>query len=561
MKPKVVTSYRPHGKWGDFLACTIPMIWCLNILANSNFILRLIEWQTESSLFTVRVRARQWYWIYKFELKTFTDILTAPKNIGHNKWQVNTFGELQTSDDYLHILQLRSQNNWVIKYWGDIVKKAGKGNKQHIVSVQDQFKTSLNKEIRKIFASNYREKLNYQLNAILLNDLALEFPNKFSNHRKKINYSTDINFFYSGNFSTYSSFIHYTPNKNKLVRYVPYPMLEQGRVFRETWERSFFHYFWLVPRRTLTPKPDERTPLNWMAPYHSMFYVSQQKSIYKNIYNSLFIVEPKKLGFTKSFPDLIENSRIIKRTQGVISPVRIIKQPITLLSSKFWEQSSDDLELLNIRFNESNEHLQHKIAPHTHYLVLKQKRYKRKKIIQPRLKFYKTTDGVQTKLLRYSGKAMLADNKIINESLYNPTVQYAMLKKNKLRSDLIPVTLSRRLLRTKKTLVLPAHVNLTLITNSYDIIHSWFIPGLGIKLDCVPGRSTHHTFFIDNVGFYYGQCAEICGRYHHHMPIRICALPFEHFLLWWHTFGLPKLISTPARKRYEQYYVFRKFTW
>ena len=124
MRPKISTSYRPHGKWGDFLACIIPMIWCVNILSNSNFILRLIEWQNESSLFTVRVRARQWYWIYKFELKTITDILTAPKNIGHNKWQINTFGDLQTTDDYLHILQLRAQYRWVKKYWSDIFLQA-----------------------------------------------------------------------------------------------------------------------------------------------------------------------------------------------------------------------------------------------------------------------------------------------------------------------------------------------------------------------------------------------------------------------------------------------------
>jgi cytochrome c oxidase subunit 2 len=70
------------------------------------------------------------------------------------------------------------------------------------------------------------------------------------------------------------------------------------------------------------------------------------------------------------------------------------------------------------------------------------------------------------------------------------------------------------------------------------VVHSWFIPGLGIKVDCVPGRSTHHTFYVDNVGFYYGQCAEICGRYHHHMPIRLCALPFEQFLVWWQHKGL-----------------------
>jgi heme/copper-type cytochrome/quinol oxidase subunit 2 len=125
------------------------------------------------------------------------------------------------------------------------------------------------------------------------------------------------------------------------------------------------------------------------------------------------------------------------------------------------------------------------------------------------------------------------------------TFNYRIATKiNRHRSELVPVTLARRLLRTKRTLVLPAHVNLTLITNSYDVVHSWFVPGLGLKIDCVPGRSTHHTFYIDNVGFYYGQCAEICGRYHHHMPIRLCALPFEHFVVWWQSKGVARMNRT-----------------
>jgi len=119
---------------------------------------------------------------------------------------------------------------------------------------------------------------------------------------------------------------------------------------------------------------------------------------------------------------------------------------------------------------------------------------------------------------------------------YHNTVKY-----NRHRGELVPTNLARRLLRTKRTLVLPAHVNITVVTNSYDVVHSWFIPGLGLKLDCVPGRSTHHSFYIDNIGFYYGQCAEICGRYHHHMPIRLCALPFEQFLIWWQRRGVRRI--------------------
>ena len=49
---------------------------------------------------------------------------------------------------------------------------------------------------------------------------------------------------------------------------------------------------------------------------------------------------------------------------------------------------------------------------------------------------------------------------------------YTAIKNNKYKNELMPVTLARRLLRTKRTLVLPAHINMTLITNSYDVIHS-----------------------------------------------------------------------------------------
>ena len=90
----------------------------------------------------------------------------------------------------------------------------------------------------------------------------------------------------------------------------------------------------------------------------------------------------------------------------------------------------------------------------------------------------------------------------------------------------------RRLLWVNKVLLLPTHVAITIVTNSYDVIHSWFIPGLGLKLDCVPGRSTHHTIYIEYGGYYYGQCAEVCGRRHHHMPIKIRAIPFMIFSYW-----------------------------
>lgn len=121
-RPKIYTSFRSHGKWGDFLACVIPTIWCLNILTNSSFILRLMEWQNESSLFTIRVRARQWYWIYKFELRNVVDVITVPRNVGTNRWVVTFGGAQEQSNNYFHALKLRSQNSFFKQYWSDQLK-------------------------------------------------------------------------------------------------------------------------------------------------------------------------------------------------------------------------------------------------------------------------------------------------------------------------------------------------------------------------------------------------------------------------------------------------------
>jgi hypothetical protein len=97
----------------------------------------MLEWQAESSLFTVRVRGKQWYWVYKFELKTITDILSAPKNIGHNKWFISFFDDLKVADDYLHIMQLRAQTNWVDFYWTSIFERHLKDSNLYATTPQE----------------------------------------------------------------------------------------------------------------------------------------------------------------------------------------------------------------------------------------------------------------------------------------------------------------------------------------------------------------------------------------------------------------------------------------
>ena len=200
-RPRIATTYRPRGKWGDLLVCIIPVSWCANIISNSNLILRMIEWQSESGLFTVRIRGKQWYWIYKFELKTVTDILTTPKNIGRNKWRITTPGDLQSSDDYLHILQLRAQNKWVQKYWKTELTKSPKIKKFHIVSPQEILSYNFSEKhqvlLKNMYINNANFKVKLDTNSITTSfNKKVLYDNTFNNFfliLELVNYNNTIN--------------------------------------------------------------------------------------------------------------------------------------------------------------------------------------------------------------------------------------------------------------------------------------------------------------------------------------------------------------------------------
>ncbi len=81
-------------------------------------------------------------------------------------------------------------------------------------------------------------------------------------------------------------------------------------------------------------------------------------------------------------------------------------------------------------------------------------------------------------------------------------------------------------------IAMPIEVRIQLLISSKDVIHSWAIPSAGIKLDCVPGYSSHKTMIFLLSGIFWGQCMEICGRYHHWMPIVIYFMKRDLFFLW-----------------------------
>jgi cytochrome c oxidase subunit 1 len=89
-----------------------------------------------------------------------------------------------------------------------------------------------------------------------------------------------------------------------------------------------------------------------------------------------------------------------------------------------------------------------------------------------------------------------------------------------------------RLLKTDNDIYLPTHQPVRVLVTSSDVIHSWAVPALGVKVDACPGRLNQVSLFIERVGYYFGQCSELCGLNHAFMPISVLATPVEVYLNW-----------------------------
>lgn len=76
-----------------------------------------------------------------------------------------------------------------------------------------------------------------------------------------------------------------------------------------------------------------------------------------------------------------------------------------------------------------------------------------------------------------------------------------------------------RLLEVDNRLFVPIEINIRLLITSGDVLHSWAVPALGVKLDACPGRLNQTSMFIKRPAIFYGQCSEICGINHGFMPI------------------------------------------
>jgi len=120
--------------------------------------------------------------------------------------------------------------------------------------------------------------------------------------------------------------------------------------------------------------------------------------------------------------------------------------------------------------------------------------------------------------------------------------EYEELEENivvKFDSYILPTdTLERgqfRLLEVDNRIIIPAELPIKALISSEDVLHSWAIPSLGVKVDAIPGRLNQITFRANYPGIFYGQCSEICGVNHSFIPIVIEALENIRDFRDWYT--------------------------
>jgi len=89
-----------------------------------------------------------------------------------------------------------------------------------------------------------------------------------------------------------------------------------------------------------------------------------------------------------------------------------------------------------------------------------------------------------------------------------------------------------RLLGTDNPIYVPVNKVVQVETIGADVIHSWAMPQMGVKMDAVPGRSNHTWFKATKTGVFYGQCSELCGARHAYMPIELHVVTDAEYAAW-----------------------------
>jgi cytochrome c oxidase subunit 2 len=89
-----------------------------------------------------------------------------------------------------------------------------------------------------------------------------------------------------------------------------------------------------------------------------------------------------------------------------------------------------------------------------------------------------------------------------------------------------------RLLGVDNPVYVPVNKVIEVETTGADVIHSWALPQMGVKMDAVPGRLNKTWFKATKTGVFYGQCSELCGAKHAYMPIEVHVVTDAEYAAW-----------------------------
>ena len=89
-----------------------------------------------------------------------------------------------------------------------------------------------------------------------------------------------------------------------------------------------------------------------------------------------------------------------------------------------------------------------------------------------------------------------------------------------------------RLLTVDNELVVPVDTVIRVLSTSGDVIHSFALPSMGVKVDAIPGRNNEYWFKANREGIFYGQCSELCGLNHPFMPIALRVVSKDQYRTW-----------------------------
>src|SRR5205823_8732681 len=88
------------------------------------------------------------------------------------------------------------------------------------------------------------------------------------------------------------------------------------------------------------------------------------------------------------------------------------------------------------------------------------------------------------------------------------------------------------LLEVDRPMVVPIDTKVRVLITAGDVIHSWWVPALGVKQDAIPGFVRDSWFKAEKLGTYRGQCAELCGKEHGFMPIVVEVVSKDAYAQW-----------------------------